>query len=334
MQVNVSIIIDNLLHPPVLFFFLGMIASFCKSDLKIPEPLPKLFSLYLLFAIGFHGGVELNKTGINHAVIITLGAAILMAALVPVYTFFILKIKLDVANAAAIAATYGSISAVTFITAITFLETSGLAESGGYMVAALALMESPAIVIGIVLYKLFEKKEKKDGSLEPEPYGFSWGKVLHEAFLNGSVLLITGSLVIGLVTGEKGWDTLSPFAKDIFKGMLSFFLLDMGLIAAKRIGDVKNTGIFLPAFSIVIPVINACISIFIAKLIGLSQSDALVFSVLCASASYIAVPAAMRLSIPEANPSLYVPMALAITFPFNIIVGIPLYFYIITLFWK
>jgi len=258
-----------------------------------------------------------------------------MAAIIPVYAFFILKIKLDAANAAAIAATYGSISAVTFITAITFLETSGM-ESGGYMVAALALMESPAIVIGIVLYKLFDKQVNKDESSasEPELHGFSWFKVLHEAFLNGSVLLITGSLFIGLVSGEKGWDTLSPFAKDIFKGMLSFFLLDMGIIAAKRIGDVKNTGIFLPAFSIIIPVVNACIGISIAKLIGLNMADALVFSVLCASASYIAVPAAMRMSIPDANPRLYIPMALAITLPFNSIVGIPLYFYLITLFWK
>ncbi|MDR4507603.1 MAG: sodium-dependent bicarbonate transport family permease [Candidatus Brocadiaceae bacterium] len=328
---NTSVIIDNLLHPPVLFFFLGMIASFCKSDLKIPEPLPKLFSLYLLFAIGFHGGVELHKTGIDQTVILTLVAAIAMAVIVPIYSFFILKIKLDVYNAAAIAATYGSISAVTFITAVTFLETSG-AEPGGYIVAALALMESPAIIVGIIFARIFAKKQDKAEGMEYSE--FSWLKVLHEAFLNGSILLITGSLLIGLVSGEKGWDTLSPFAKDIFKGMLSFFLLDMGLVAAKRIGDLKHTGIFLPAFGIVIPVVNACIGISIAKLLGLNQADALVFSVLCASASYIAVPAAIRMSIPEANPSLYVPMALAITFPFNIIVGIPLYFYLISLFWK
>ncbi|NUN22058.1 MAG: sodium-dependent bicarbonate transport family permease [Candidatus Jettenia caeni] len=330
---DIGLIINNLVHPPVLFFFLGMIASFCKSDLKIPDPLPKLFSLYLLLAIGFHGGVELRKTGINQEVIFSLSAGILMAIIVPIYTFFILKIKLDTYNAAAIAATYGSISAVTFITAVTFLQTLGL-EPGGYMVAALALMESPAIVIGIILARLFAPNNK-------EGNGFSWSTVMKEAFLNGSVLLISGSLLIGLASGEEGWDTLKPFTKDIFKGMLSFFLLDMGLLAAKRIGDLKSAGFFLPPFAILVPVLNACVAIFIAKLIHLQPENALVFSVLCASASYIAVPAAMRLSLPEANPSLFVPMALAITFPFNIIVGIPLYYYLILrtdqwipLFWK
>ncbi|GAB62479.1 MAG: sodium-dependent bicarbonate transport family permease [Candidatus Jettenia sp.] len=330
---DIGLIINNLVHPPVLFFFLGMIASFCKSDLKIPDPLPKLFSLYLLLAIGFHGGVELRKTGINQEVIFSLSAGILMAIIVPIYTFFILKIKLDTYNAAAIAATYGSISAVTFITAVTFLQTLGL-EPGGYMVAALALMESPAIVIGIILARLFAPNNKEGNH-------FSWGMVMKEAFLNGSVLLISGSLLIGLASGEEGWDTLKPFTKDIFKGMLSFFLLDMGLLAAKRIGDLKSAGFFLPPFAILVPVLNACVAIFIAKLIHLQPENALVFSVLCASASYIAVPAAMRLSLPEANPSLFVPMALAITFPFNIIVGIPLYYYLIMrtdqwipLFWK
>lgn len=274
-----------------------------------------------MLAIGFHGGVELRKTGINQEVIFSLSAGILMAIIVPIYTFFILKIKLDTYNAAAIAATYGSISAVTFITAVTFLQTLGL-EPGGYMVAALALMESPAIVIGIILARLFAPNNKEGNH-------FSWGMVMKEAFLNGSVLLISGSLLIGLASGEEGWDTLKPFTKDIFKGMLSFFLLDMGLLAAKRIGDLKSAGFFLPPFAILVPVLNACVAIFIAKLIHLQPENALVFSVLCASASYIAVPAAMRLSLPEANPSLFVPMALAITFPFNIIVGIPLYYYLI-----
>lgn len=319
---DTSLIINNLVHPPVLFFFLGMVATFCKSDLKIPDPLPKLFSLYLLLAIGFHGGVELRKTGLTHEVVFALSAGMGMAVIVPMYAFFILRLKLDVYNAAAIAATYGSISAVTYITAVTFLQTLGL-EPGGYMVASLALMESPAIVIGIILARMFAPKKENDEN------GFSWSAVFREAFLNGSVLLITGSLLIGLASGEEGWDTLKPFTKDIFKGMLSFFLLDMGLLAAKRIGDLKSAGFFLPLFAIAVPVFNACIGIVVAKFIGLQPENALVFSVLCASASYIAVPAAMRLSLPEANPSLFVPMALAITFPFNIIVGIPLYYYLI-----
>lgn len=332
---DIDLIINNLVHPPVLFFFLGMIASFCKSDLKIPDPLPKLFSLYLLLAIGFHGGVELRKTGLTQEVVFALSAAMGMAVIVPIYAFFILKLKLDVYNAAAIAATYGSISAVTYITAVTFLQTIGL-EPGGYMVAALALMESPAIVIGIILAKIFAPKKENNNESE-----FSWSGVFREAFLNGSVLLISGSLLIGLASGEEGWDTLKPFTKDIFKGMLSFFLLDMGLLSAKRIGDLKSAGFFLPPFAILVPVLNGCIGIVLAKLIGLQPENALMLSVLCASASYIAVPAAMRLSLPESNPSLFVPMALAITFPFNITVGIPLYYFLITktnelipLFWK
>ncbi|KKO19902.1 MAG: hypothetical protein BROFUL_01377 [Candidatus Brocadia fulgida] len=264
---DVDLIVNNLVHPPVLFFFLGMIAAFCKSDLKIPEPLPKLFSLYLLLAIGFHGGVELRKTGITHEVVFALSAAILMSIIVPLYAFLILRLKLDVYNAAAIAATYGSISAVTYITAVTFLQTLGLVP-GGYMVAALALMESPAIVIGIILARLFAPKKEK------EENEFSWLEVFREAFLNGSVLLLTGSLLIGWASGEEGWDTLKPFTKDIFKGMLSFFLLDMGLLAAKRIGDLKSAGFFLPPFAILMPVFNGCVGIVIARLISLQPENA------------------------------------------------------------
>jgi hypothetical protein len=337
MGIDFNLIVNNLLHPPVLFFFLGMIASFCKSDLKIPEPLSKLFSLYLLLAIGFHGGVELHKTGINREVVFTLAAAMAMSVIVPAYTFFILKLKLDVYNAAAIAATYGSISAVTFVTAITFLQSMDI-ESGGYMVAALALMESPAIVIGIVLARVFAhtkgNKETRENNEIGEYREFSWAAVMKEAFLNGSVLLISGSLIIGLISGEEGWDMLKPFTKDIFKGMLSFFLLDMGLLAAKRISDLRSAGFFLPPFAVLTPLFNACIAIVIAKCLGMQPGNALMFAVLCASASYIAVPAAMRLSLPDANPSLFIPMALAITFPFNITVGIPLYFYLISLYWK
>ena len=321
---NSSLILSNILNPPVLFFFLGMLAIFLKSDLEIPPPLPKLFSLYLLLAIGFKGGYELEESGINLQIGLTLLAAVVMASLVPVYSFFILKIKLDAYNAAAIAATYGSISAVTFITAQSFLKVLSI-NSDGYMVAALALMESPAIVVGIVLVRIFAKSKEN----ESEKSEFSWGKVLREAFLNGSVFLLVGSVVIGILTGQKGWDKLQPFTQGIFYGTLSFFLLDMGMVAARRIKDLSKTGSFLIAFSVFMPVANAIIGIIIAKLIGIPQGNALLFAVLCASASYIAVPAAMRMTVPEANPSLYVSMALALTFPFNIIVGIPLYMNII-----
>ncbi|SKB14018.1 Sodium-dependent bicarbonate transporter [Planktothrix sp. PCC 11201] len=317
-----SLILFNILNPPVLFFFLGMLAVFCKSDLEIPQPLPKLFSLYLLLAIGFKGGYELSESGINTQIALTLIASILMALVVPAYSFFILRLKLDAYNAAAIAATYGSISAVTFITASSFLEKLHIAY-GGHMVAALALMESPAIIIGIVLVRVFAPVK------EGENEAFSWGKVLHESFLNGSVFLLVGSLIVGLLTGEKGWEKLQPFTQGIFYGALTFFLLDMGLVAAKRIRELRKTGSFLIAFSVFIPVANAILGIIIGKVLGFGEGNTLLFAVLCASASYIAVPAAMRMTVPEANPSIYVSMALALTFPFNIIVGIPLYLEII-----
>lgn len=319
-----SLILFNILNPPVLFFFLGMLAVFCKSDLEIPPPLPKLFSLYLLLAIGFKGGYELSESGINTQIALTLMASIIMALVVPAYSFFILRLKLDAYNAAAIAATYGSISAVTFITASSFLEKLHI-EYGGHMVAALALMESPAIIIGIVLVRVFAPVK------EGENEAFSWGKVLHESFLNGSVFLLVGSLIIGLLTGDKGWEKLQPFTEGIFYGALTFFLLDMGLVAAKRIRELKKAGSFLIAFSVFIPVANAILGIIIGKVLGFGEGNTLLFTVLCASASYIAVPAAMRMTIPEANPSIYVSMALALTFPFNIIVGIPLYLEIIKL---
>lgn len=324
MPMDLNLIVSNILNPPVLFFFLGMVAVLVKSDLEIPSPLPKLFSLYLLISIGFKGGVELVKSGLSREVILIILAAIFMACAVPIYTFFLLRIKLDLYNAAAIAATYGSISAVTFITAGSFLQQLDISY-GGYMVAALALMESPAIIVGLILVKL-STSDQSDRE-------FSWSEVLREAFLNSSVFLLVGSLLIGLLTGEHGWEVLSPFTQQMFYGVLTFFLLDMGLVAAKRIKDLQATGFFLIGFAILIPIFNAGIGIALAKLIGMSQGDALLFAVLCASASYIAVPAAMRMTVPEANPSLYISSALAVTFPFNIIVGIPLYLYVIKLLW-
>jgi hypothetical protein len=322
---NASLIVSNILNPPILFFFLGMLAVFVKSDLEIPAPFPKLLSLYLLLSIGFKGGVELIKSGVTQEVVLTMLAAVLMACFVPIYTFFILKLKLDVYDAAAIAATYGSISAVTFITAGAFLSELGI-DYDGYMVAALALMESPAIIVGLILVNLFTADQGERD--------FSWSEVLQEAFLNSSVFLLVGSLVIGVLTGEHGWQVLEPFTQGLFYGILTFFLLDMGLVAAKRIKDLQKTGAFLISFAILIPIVNACIGLLIAKFVGMPQGDALLFAVLCASASYIAVPAAMRLTVPEANPSLYVSTALAVTFPFNIIVGIPLYLYGINMLWR
>jgi len=312
---------QNFLNPPVLFFFLGLFAISVKSNLEIPQPLPKFFSLYLLFAIGIKGGAELTKSGFSGYVISVLGLAMLMSALVPLYSFFILKKKYSVHNAAALAATYGSVSAVTFITAVAFLQSNHV-EFGGHMVAAMALMESPAIIVAVVLHKMYHKDEENNTES-------SIGHTIKDAFTEGSIVLILGSLVIGFVCGEKGYDAVKPFTGDIFKGVLCLFLLDMGLVAARRLKELRKTGIFSLFFAILFPLFNAGIAITIAKFTGMGHGDALMFTVLCASASYIAVPAAMRVAVPQSSPGVYVPMSLAITFPFNVIVGIPLYYSLI-----
>ncbi len=319
---NVDLILHNLLSPPILFFFLGILAVMIGSDLEIPQPLPKLFSLYLLLSIGYRGGAELAHSGFTTEVFVSLGAAVVMAFLVPLYSFYILKKKLDVYNAAAVAATYGSVSAVTFITAASFLHDLEIAYSG-HMVAAMALMESPAIVIGVVLVSIYAKNG--------EERRMKTGHILREAFTNGSVVILLGSLLIAILCGKDGEEALHPFTVDIFKGMLTFFLLDMGLLAAKRLRALREAGIFIIGFALLFPIVNAMVGIGISYLLGFSQGNALLFTILCAGASYIAVPAAMRMAVPKANPGIYVPMSLALTFPFNITVGIPLYFYIIQL---
>lgn len=322
---DLSLLASNLLSPPILFFALGALAVAVRSDLEIPQPIAKFLSLYLLFAIGMHGGHALHASGITSQVATTLGAAVVMSVAVPFYSFLVLRTRLAVPDAAAVAATYGSVSAVTFITAGAFLTQAGV-EFGGHMVAALALMESPAIVVGVLLVRRF-------GPAGHRPRA-GFGHLVRDACFNGSVLLILGSVAIGYATGEKGWTAVSPFAQGIFSGMLSFFLLDMGLVAARRWQDLRSQGWWLPAFSIGAPLIDATIAIALARVLALPVGDALMFTVLCASASYIAVPAALRLAIPEANPTIYVSMALALTFPFNIVVGLPLYLSVIRLLWS
>ncbi len=324
---NIDLILQNILNPPILFFFLGMLAVFLKSDLSIPQPLPKFFSLYLLIAIGLHGGYELSQSGLSLDVFKALGLAVFMAILVPIYSFFILRTKLDSYNSVALAATYGSISAVTFITGITYLQTIGV-EYGGYMVAAMTLMESPAIVIGLVFAAMINKKSNND-----ENSTTSFKEIFKEAFLNPSVFLLMGALLIGILTGEKGWHSMEPLFGVLFKGFLAFFLLDMGLVAAKRIYELKKLGVFLIGFAIIMPIFNAIIAMSLGYYFELSKGDAFLLALLSGSASYIAVPAAMRLSVPEANPGIYLPLSLAITFPFNISLGIPLYYFLINQLW-
>ena len=213
---NIDLILQNMLNPPVLFFFLGMLAVFMKSELTIPQPLPKLFSLYLLISIGLNGGYELSHSGLDFYIFKALLIAVLMSMLVPIYSFFVLRTKVDVYNAIAVAATFGSISAVTFITGITYLQTIGV-EYGGFMVASMALMESPAIVIGLVFAALFVKGSDDETSEKTD-----WNEILREAFLNPSVFLLVGALIIGILTGEKGWHSMEPLFGTLFKGMLAF----------------------------------------------------------------------------------------------------------------
>ncbi len=322
---DIAIIVSNFTNPPILFFFLGVLAVAIRSNLVIPAPLPKFFSLYLLFSIGFKGGVELHKSGIQPDVFASLLLALVLSMVVPVYSFFVLRRRTDLQNAGAIAATYGSISAVTFITAMSFLTERGV-STGGHMVAAMALMEAPAIIVAVILVRLASKGESNghSGSLR---------HLAREALTEGSVFLLLGSLLIGITTNEAGAESVKPFSDQIFRGMLCLFLLDMGIVSGKRMGAIRKGGLFLTAFALVIPLINAALGLSLSYFIGLDKGNAFLMTVLAASASYIAVPAAMRSALPEANPGLFVTMSLAITFPLNIILGIPAYFQVVNWLW-
>jgi hypothetical protein len=323
----------NLTSPPLLFFFLGAFATFARSDLDIPNPVARAISIYLLLAIGFKGGVALSTSPFSGEVIAALGAALLLAALVPVYVFVAVSRVFSRADAAAIAATYGSISAVTFVTATNYLDSIGVTW-GGHFVAAMALMEAPAIIVGLFLYRMAGSPDEVESAVTTN---MGAGRLLREALLNGSVVLILGSLVVGWVSGERGMEQLQPFVKAPFVGMLCLFLLDMGLVAARRLRDIgdprSSTGEISPlkmvVLAIVFALVNGAVAIGLARLGGLQEGDALLLTVLAASASYIAVPAAMRLALPSANPGIYLTMSLAITFPFNILIGIPLFHYAI-----
>jgi hypothetical protein len=322
---DASLLIANLLSPPVLFFFLGALAVAVRSDLEVPQPIPKLLSLYLLLSIGFKGGVELRESGDDGGALTALLAATLMSIVVPLYAFAFLRRRLDVNNAAALAAAYGSVSAVTFITASAFLRRIGV-PFGGYMVACLALMESPAIIVGVALARM--QRDAAGGQAR-----IAWDEFLREALFNGSVLVLVGSLIIGAITGSAGKEALYPFTNEIFTGALCLFLLDMGLVSARRVKPLLAMGAFPLAFAVLFPLLNAALGLGVARLVGMSAGDAILFVVLCASASYIAVPAAIRLVLPEANPGLYVSMPLAFTFPFNVTLGIPLYTTAVNLLW-
>ena len=313
------ILLANLTNPTLLFFILGIIATTVKSDLEIPAQSSKFISLYLLFSIGFKGGQELSHSAFNSQIIWAILFGVAIAIAIPLYTFFILKKKLGIENAGAIAASYGSVSAVTFVTAVSFLEFQKTSFNG-HMVAIMAMMEAPAIIVGVMLISWF----KKDNSIKLP-------QIIKHSFTNGSVLLILGSLIIGLVANQSQAEGIKPFTTDLFKGFLVIFLLDMGITSGKKLSEFIKNGWFTSLFALVIPLINGCIVAYLSKYITPEIGDRFIFSVLAASASYIAVPAAMKIAVPKANPGLYLPMALAVTFPFNITIGLPVYFAIVTM---
>lgn len=313
-----GILISNLTNPTLLFFLLGIIAALIKSDLEVPANASKFIALYLLFAIGFKGGQELSHSEFNAEIAYTLIAAVLVSAIIPLYSYYLLRIKLNVYDAGAVAATYGSVSAVTFVAATGFLEMQGI-DYGGHMVAAMALMESPAIIVGVILIIIYntDKNEEHD-----------FRSALHHSFTNGSVVMIIGSLLIGYFADTKQAEGIKPFTTDIFKGFLAVFLLDMGMTTAKRFSAFVKYGRFVTAFAILLPIINGCVFGYLSGFIIDDIGNRFLFAILSASASYIAVPAAMRLAVPKADPGLYLPMALGLTFPINITLGMPLYYWV------
>jgi hypothetical protein len=316
---NFNLLIDNLTNPALLFFVLGIIAVYVKSDLEIPANSSKFISIYLLFAIGFKGGQELSNESFSSEIGWSMLFGVGISLIIPIYTFFILRRKLNLYDSGAIASAYGSVSAVTFITASSYLETQQL-QLQGHMVAVMALMEAPAIIIGLLLISIYNKDESET---------IKKREVIKHSFTNGSVLLIIGSLIIGYIANAKQAEGIKPFTNDLFKGFLAIFLLDMGITSGRKLKDFFSAGWFPFIFAMLIPLINGSIVAVASSIVTDEISVRFIFAILAASASYIAVPAAMKISVPKANPGLFLPMALAITFPVNITIGMPIYFVIV-----
>ena len=325
---------QNLLDPAILFFLLGVLAGAIKSNLEIPPAISRFLSLYLLMALGLKGGFALSHSGLTANVGISLAAAMVLAISIPLMGYWFLRRFVAGFDAAAVAATYGSVSAVTFVTAVQYLENQNI-DYGGHMAAAMALMESPAIILAVVLANTLRQKQTPpivslgSGvaglSGPPNQQSVSIGKILHESFTDGAQLLLLGAMVVGMMTGDAGKAAMEPFSGDLFKGMLSFFLLDMGLMAARNLPQVKGKSPALIAYAIIGPILHASLALGLAYVLNLPAGDGALLMVLAASASYIAVPAVLRFALPEANPSLYFGLSLGITFPLNILFGIPAY---------
>lgn len=326
---------QSLLDPAVLFFVFGVLAGLMRSNLEIPPAISKFLSLYLLMALGLKGGFALSQSGLTQSVATSLGLAVLLAIVVPLLGYLVLRRMLSGFDAAAIAATYGSVSAVTFVTAVQYLETHSI-PFGGHMAAAMALMESPAIILAVLMANALRQKAASQAT---SPVGGAQvsavdqsanlpplRKVLHESLTDGAqLLLLLGAMLVGLVSGDAGKEAMQPFSGDLFKGMLAFFLLDMGLMTARNLPQLRGQSPWLMAYAVLGPLTHATLALGLARLCGVALGDTILLMVLAASASYIAVPAVVRHAIPEANPSLYFSLSLGITFPLNILFGIPIY---------
>lgn len=359
--------LNSLTDPAVLFFFLGLFIGVIRSNLEIPPAIAKFLSLYLLLAIGFKGGQALGDTGLSATAFRVIGAALVLALAIPALCFMVLKRRVNAFDAAAIAATYGSVSAVTFVVASQFLSARG-EEAGGYLTVALVLMESPAIIMAVLLATWVRTRQTSpvdslavpvgavdegqrlslstidsrtivpeaahaSGHVGPDEAGahssgapLSIKEVLREAFTDGAHLLLIGSMAIGAISGDEGGQMMKPFTTDLFKGLLAFFLLEMGLLVARQLREVRDVGPFLMGFGAVVPFVNASLALAVGWALQLSVGDLTLLAALASSGSYIVVPAVIRYAIPEARPSRYFTLALGITFPINVIVGIPTYY--------
>ena len=301
-----------LLTPAILFFIVGLISGFLKNNLTIPEAITKFLSIYLLISIGLKGGVAISVAGFSSVLIAPILLGIFLSIFIPIVTYIVLKPYLNLNDLCAVAATYGSVSAVTFITATQLLISLDIAF-GGYMTAVMAIMELPAILIALYL------ANKNNNN------------ILKETIFDGASFLLLSSLIIGIIIGVDGYALVSPFTVDLFPGLLSLFLLDIGIKIANNFEKVKEQNYIILMFSILAPLINAIVALLLAFIFGLSLGNGFLLMVLAASASYIAVPAVMKHAIPEANPSIYLGMSLGLTFPFNILLGLPIYYWLATL---
>lgn len=330
-----DIFVANMMSPAVLFFTLGLIASQLKSDLKIPNGLSETLSIYLLVAIGLKGGIELSQYPLS-VLLNPIGGGLLLGVSIPLITVFVLrKLKLDIYNAAALAATYGSVSIVTFGAAVDFLEKTGTSYET-YMSAMVAIMELPALMISFVLLKVLKHAPAYGSGASATLYSsiipiFRKGFDLHvikECLSGKSVLLLLGSLFIGLLSGQDALPIVQPLFIDLYRGFLLLFLLSMGIVCGAQINQLKRNGYVLIGFALAAPLLYGALGIVIGKAAGLSIGSGMLMGALAASASYIAAPAALKSSVPEANPSIYLGLALGVTFPFNLAIGIPFYLWL------